>query len=53
MRYRKMTRRERLAAEYFGYSLANYADHLEVQNQRCTARMPEAVDAIERVFNGR
>jgi hypothetical protein len=48
MKYRKMTRRERLAAEYFGYSLANYADHLAVDNVRFTKLMPAIVDQIER-----
>jgi len=48
MKYRKMTRRERLAAEYFGYSLASYDDHLEVENERFTTLMPESIDTIER-----
>ncbi|HBA86100.1 MAG TPA: hypothetical protein DCZ95_18605 [Verrucomicrobia bacterium] len=48
MIYRKMTRRERLAAEFYGYSLANYADHLEVENERYTRLMPEFVDKLER-----
>ena len=46
-----MTRRERLAAEHFSYSLANYADHIEVGNKRFTTIMPEIVDAIERACN--
>ena len=47
MNYRKLTRRERLAAEYYGYSLAHYADRMEVENVRFTELMPDNIDKLE------
>jgi hypothetical protein len=46
MTYEKLTQRQRLAAELYAYSLANYSDHLG--NERFTRYMPESVDVLER-----
>ncbi|HEX8693343.1 MAG TPA: hypothetical protein VF746_13035 [Longimicrobium sp.] len=43
-----MNRRQLLAAEVYGYSYANYWDHLEVRNERFTKLMPQDVDTLER-----
>jgi len=48
MSYRKLNRRERLAAEFYGYSLAHYADHVEIGNERFTKYMPHFVEDLER-----
>ncbi|MDD5206658.1 MAG: transposase [Desulfobacterales bacterium] len=48
MSYRKLSRRERLAAEFYGYSLAHYADHVEIGNERFTKYMPHFVEDLER-----
>jgi hypothetical protein len=46
MTYEKLTQRQRIAAELYAYSLANYSDHLG--NERFTRYMPENVDLLER-----
>lgn len=48
MSYVKLSRRERLAAEFYGYSLAHYADHVEIKNERFTRYMPDFVENLER-----
>lgn len=45
MNYEKLNRRQRLAAEFYSYSYANYSDHLG--NERFTRYMPEFVDTLE------
>lgn len=45
MKYDKLTRRHRIAAELFAYSYANYSDHLG--NVRFTHYMPKDVDILE------
>lgn len=42
-----MDRLRLLAAELFGYSYANYADHLGIGNERYERLMPEAVATLE------
>lgn len=46
MKYDKLTRRHRIAAELFAYSYANYSDHLG--NARFTHYMPKDVEILER-----
>lgn len=46
MKYDKLTRRQRIAAELFAYSYANYSDHLG--NARFTRYMPKDVEFLER-----
>lgn len=43
-----MDRLKRLAAEFFGYSYANYADHLGIGNERYERLMPQTVATLER-----
>lgn len=43
----KLTRRQMLAAEIYGYSLDNYADHLGIGNVRFEKLMPQDVDVLE------
>ena len=45
---RTMTREQLLAAEVFGYSFANYQDHLGIGNERFERLMPTSVRALER-----
>lgn len=45
MKYEKLTRRHRLAAELYAYSYANYSDHLG--NERFTRYMPNDIDLLE------
>ena len=45
---RQLTRKEMLAAEVFGYSYANYQNHLGIGNIRFEQLMPDAVDTLER-----
>ncbi|MFQ5793813.1 MAG: hypothetical protein ACE5JP_02035 [Candidatus Bipolaricaulia bacterium] len=45
---RRLTHREMLAAELFGYSYANYEDHLGIGNVRFEALMPREVDILEK-----
>lgn len=42
-----MNRAQLLAAEIFGYSFVNYADHLGIGNMRYERLMPEAVATLE------
>ena len=42
-----MTREQLLAAEIYGYSFANYDDHLGIGNVRYEQLMPEAVRTLE------
>ena len=42
-----MNRAQLLAAEIFGYSFANYADHLGIGNVRYERLMPEDVKTLE------
>ena len=42
-----MNRAQLLAAEIFGYSFANYADHLGIGNVRYERLMPEAAETLE------
>ena len=42
-----MNRAQLLAAEIFGYSFANYADHLGIGNVRYERLMPEDVETLE------
>ena len=42
-----MNRVQLLAAEIFGYSFANYADHLGIGNVRYERLMPEDVETLE------
>ena len=42
-----MTREQLLAAEIYGYSFANYQDHLGIGNVRYEQLMPEAVTTLE------
>ena len=44
----KMNKKQLLAAELFNYSYDNYADHLEVGNERFTKLMPEFYEILER-----
>ena len=44
----KMNKKQLLAAELFSYSYDNYADHLEVGNERFTKLMPEFYEILER-----
>lgn len=46
MRYEKLTRTHRIAAELYAYSYANYSDHMG--NIRFTKLMPESVKTLER-----
>ena len=43
-----MTREQLLAAEIYGYSFANYDDHLGIGNIRYEKLMPEAAKTLER-----
>ena len=43
-----MTRRQLLAAEIFGYSYANYMNHLGIGNIRFDSLMPKDADKLER-----
>ena len=45
---RQLTRKEMLTAEIFGYSYANYQNHLGIGNIRFEQLMPDAVDTLER-----
>lgn len=42
----KLERIKLLAAELFSYSLDNYADHVEVGNERFTKLMPDDVNTL-------
>jgi hypothetical protein len=44
----RMTKTHLLAAELFSYSYDNYADHLEVGNERFTKLMPKDVETLRR-----
>lgn len=44
---RTMTRKQLLAAEVFGYSFANYQDHLGIGNERFERLMPAAAMVLE------
>ena len=46
-----MEREKLLAAEIFGYSFANYKDHLGIGNVRYERLMPEMVTTIERAID--
>jgi len=46
-----MTREQLLAAEIYGYSFANYQDHLGIGNVRYEQLMPEAVRTLEDAAN--
>jgi hypothetical protein len=46
-----MTREQLLAAEIYGYSFANYQDHLGIGNVRYDQLMPEAVRTLEHAAN--
>ncbi len=48
MTHKKLTHRQRIAAELYAYSYANYADHLG--NERFTRYMPDTVDLLERAI---
>jgi hypothetical protein len=43
----KVNRAQLLAAEIFGYSFANYEDHLGIGNVRYERLMPEAAETLE------
>ena len=43
MKSLEMTKEEILAAELYNYNYDNYADHIEVENERFTRLMPETV----------
>ena len=43
-----MTREQLLAAEIFGYSFANYQDHLGIGNVRYERLMPASAMVLER-----
>jgi hypothetical protein len=43
-----MTREQFVAAEIFGYSYANYQDHLDIENVRYEQLMPATVVILER-----
>ena len=45
---RKLTRVQLLAAEIFGYSYANYVDHLGIGNVRFDSLMPQDAKILER-----
>ena len=49
MKSQEMTEQEILAAELYNYSYNNYADHIEVGNERFTRLMPETVRKFEAV----
>jgi hypothetical protein len=42
-----LTREQLLAAEIFGYSFANYRDHLGIGNDRYERQMPASVTVLE------
>ena len=44
----RLSRAQFLAAEIFGYSYANYQDHLRIGNTRYERLMPERVETLER-----
>ena len=44
----QMTRSQLLAAEIFGYSFDNYADHLGIGNARFDSLMPKDAETLER-----
>jgi len=46
-----MTREQLLAAEIFGYSFANYQDHLGIGNVRYEKLMPETGRTLEKAAN--
>jgi hypothetical protein len=46
-----MTREQLLAAEIYGYSFANYQDHLGIGNVRYDQLMPEEVRTLEQAAN--
>src|ERR1051326_8050719 len=46
-RSKKMTREQLLAAEIYGYSFANYQDHLGIGNVRYERLMPDTVRTLE------
>jgi hypothetical protein len=46
-----VTREQLLAAEIYGYSFANYQDHLGIGNVRYDQLMPEAVRTLEQAAN--
>lgn len=48
IKYEKLSRRYRLAAELYAYSYANYSDHLG--NERFTRYMPNDIDLLERAL---
>ena len=47
-RERWLTRKKMLAAEIYGYSYANYENHLGIGNVRFEKLMPDDVDILER-----
>ncbi len=47
-----MNRKQLLAAETFGYSYANYANHLGIGNIRFEKLMPDDVDTLQRAEQG-
>ncbi len=50
MKYKKMNKKQLLAAETFSYSYANYADHLGI-NDRFDKYMPDDLKIIEKVVD--
>ncbi len=50
MKYKKMNKKQLLAAETFSYSYANYADHLGI-NARFDKYMPDDLKIIEKVVD--
>ena len=44
----ELTRKQLIAAEVFGYSFANYRDHLGIEHIRFDNMMPDDIDTIER-----
>lgn len=47
-----LTRAQLLAAEIFGYSFQNYADHLGIGNARYERLMPESAMVLEKAVRG-
>lgn len=47
-----LSRKKMMAAEIFGYSYANYEDHLGIGHIRYEKMMPDSVDTLERAERG-
>ncbi len=43
----RLTRKQMLAAEVFGYSYDHYADHLGIGHERFEKLMPDDIDVLE------